>query len=54
MDVDDLYVEKFIDGKLYEYKGQTKEAVVHKEVIKIKGRDEPFIEEVIEVCNRIL
>lgn len=47
-DVEDLYIEKFNpeNPKQYEFMGHWEEAQVYREEIKVKGRQEPVIEEV--------
>jgi len=48
-DVQDLYIERFHpdDPRLYEFRGQWEEAQVVREEIRVKGRREPVVEEVV-------
>lgn len=47
-DVEDLYIEKFNtdNPQQYEYQGKWEEAQIVREEIRVKGQDEPVIEEV--------
>ncbi|HSJ55799.1 MAG TPA: penicillin acylase family protein, partial [Anaerolineae bacterium] len=48
-DAQDLYVERFHpdDPRRYEYRGQWRQAAVHREEIRVKGRAEPVVQEVV-------
>jgi len=52
-DVQDLYIEKFNPDNphQYEFQGQWEEAQVIREEIRVKGQDEPVIEEVLVTCH---
>lgn len=49
IDVEDLFVERFITNTGYEYQGRVVEAVIRNESINVKGRSEPHVEYVREV-----
>lgn len=51
VDVDDLFMEKFMDDGTYEHMGQMKKPVVHEETIIVKGRTTPFVEHVVETVH---
>lgn len=52
IDVDDLFIERFTGNHTYEYQRSERMATVRKEKIYVKGKEEPYIEEVVEVRFR--
>ena len=54
-DIEDVFIEKFTDDSCqsYEHIGETKQTVVHEELIKIKGK-QPHVEEVLETVHGVV